>query len=76
MGRRGGGIGRERGKCGMGEREKTGEMFGALFLVGDEVRQQPRVRRAVDHPRRGASGDGGAGERVLVAVHGDGNEVL
>lgn len=73
--RRCGGVGRERGECGMGEREETGEVFGVLFLVGDEVRQQPRVRRAVDHPQRG-DGDGGAGERVPVAVHRDDNEVL
>lgn len=33
----------------MREREETGEVFGVLFLVGDEVRQQPRVRRTVDH---------------------------
>lgn len=49
MGRRGGSIGREGSECGMGEREESGEVFRVLFLVDDEVRQQPRVRRAVDH---------------------------
>lgn len=33
----------------MGDWEEISEVFGVLFLVGDEVREEARVGGAVDH---------------------------
>ena len=50
-GRRCGCVGGERGEGSMGERKESSEVFGVFLLVGDEVGEQARVGRAVDHDK-------------------------
>jgi len=62
LGGGGGGVGGERCEGGMGEREKSGKVFGVFFFVGNEIRQESRIGRTVDHVRRAVMVGGRGGK--------------